>query len=192
MTKDDMISPGNRRTLQIRTRRNGFDQTKQTVFIEHFAGNGNATQSAKAAGVAVSTVYVHRARNAPFRARWAEALDQGYARMEAELVRRASLAASGAVAPVEADAAAAASLEGVDAKFLLSMLEFRRRGLGIGPGDRFPQASDVEQVRARLEKKMRALRLIDAEGNPLAAVDDDRPPGPAAQAPLDGAEGSAE
>lgn len=159
------IAAGNRRALQVRARINGFDARKRMVFLKHFAATGNATASAKTAGVAVSTTYMRRARDALFRAQWAEALDQGYARLEAELVRRASAAMAGAAEPIEADETAANGLAGLDAKFLLSLLEFRRRGLGAGPGDRFPQRSDLDAVRARLEKKMRALGLLPREGD---------------------------
>jgi hypothetical protein len=169
------IGGSNGRHLQVRAprgtktakpRRNGFTAKRKEAFLSHFAATCNAKASARAAGVAHTTVYQHRKSDPAFRAAWEEALDQGYARLEAELVRRASVTPK-----VHADEKAARSIASMDPKVALAILESYRRNRGAKPGDILPRASDAEQVRTRLEKKMRALRIVDSEGRLIAPAE---------------------
>jgi hypothetical protein len=145
---------------KARPRRNGFTREKREI-LGHFAAACNATAAARAAGVAYTTVYAWRRKDEPFRRGWEEALDQGYARLEAEIVREAEEALR-----VRADEKAAR--QRMDPKTALAVLEAYRRNRGARPGDILPRASDAEQVRARIERKMRALRIIDADGKLIA------------------------
>lgn len=159
------ISGSNGRRVQVRAprgsnkarpKRNGFSKRRKEAFLAHFAATCNAKASAREAGVAFSTVYAHRRSDPEFRAAWEEALDQGYARIEAELVRRSSASLC-----VEADEEAAdAAAAGIDPKVALAVLEAYRRNRGARPGDILPQRSDAEEARARLEQVMVALRVI--------------------------------
>ena len=106
------ICGSNGRRLQLRAergskkaepRRNGFTEAKRKKFLSHFAATCNAKGAARAAGVAHSTVYARRAKDEQFRAAWNEALEQGYAALEAELVRRSKQSLS--IAPDEKAAA---------------------------------------------------------------------------------------
>jgi hypothetical protein len=58
----------------------------------------------------------------------------------------------------------------VDAKTALAVLESYRRNGDRRPGDILPQRSDTEQVRARLEKKMRALGLLPDDDDEAGGV----------------------
>jgi len=141
-------------------RRNGFSERRQQDFLSHFAATCNAKASARAAEVAFSTVYAHRAKDPVFREAWNRALAQGYARLEAELVAGAAESLR-----VEADEEAGdRAFREIDAKTALAVLESYRRSGERRPGDILPRASDMEKVRARLEKKMAALGLIDSKG----------------------------
>ena len=83
------ISPGNGRRWQLRRiRRLRFVPWRKQVFLSHLAGTGDVTASAEAAGVCESTIYRHRARDPDFAAAFQEALEQGYARLEAEALRQ--------------------------------------------------------------------------------------------------------
>ena len=68
-----------------------------TQFLEALAESSNVAASARAAGVSGNAMYRERRRNAGFAARWHEALCEGFARLEAELLSEALVAPSGNV-----------------------------------------------------------------------------------------------
>jgi hypothetical protein len=167
---DSDIGRSNGRRLQVRAargskkmkpKRNGFTKAKRKKFLSHFAATCNAKASALAAGVSFSTVYEWRRKDEQFRKGWQEALDQGYARLEAEVVREAEESLA-----VRADGKAAR--QRMDPKTALAVLEAYRRNRGARPGDILPRRTDIDQVRARIEKTMRALGLIKDEGGQAA------------------------
>jgi hypothetical protein len=83
------VSPGKGRQLQLRRNRNvRFTEKRQDIFLDHFAGTCNLAEAAEAAGVSEKTVLAHRARDPNFAARFQQALEQGYARLEADILRR--------------------------------------------------------------------------------------------------------
>jgi hypothetical protein len=61
------------------------------VFLDHLAGCCNVTAAAAAAGVGVSTVYDARRRDPVFAQAWDEAIEAGYATLEALLIERAAV-----------------------------------------------------------------------------------------------------
>jgi hypothetical protein len=82
-----VVRGNNRRRLQRRRMRHlRFDTARQEVFLNHFAGCGDAREAAAVAGVDHSTVYKHRRKDPVFAAGFAEALEQCYARLEVEAV----------------------------------------------------------------------------------------------------------
>lgn len=93
------ISGGNRRVVQV-VREGGrkrFDAKRQALFLEWFAATCNVALSAEKAGVVPQTVFKYRMRDPAFAEGWRLAIKQGYARLEAELLRAATVA--GAPAP---------------------------------------------------------------------------------------------
>jgi hypothetical protein len=83
------VCGNNRRRLQRRRMRHLlFDLERQEIFLNHFAGCGDAREAAAVAGVDHSTVYKHRRKDPVFAAGFAEALEQCYARLEVEAVRQ--------------------------------------------------------------------------------------------------------
>jgi len=59
------------------------------AFLEALAESGNVARSCRIAGVSDNTVYRQRAKSEAFRTRWAEALREGYAKLEALVLDRA-------------------------------------------------------------------------------------------------------
>ncbi|MEL6934449.1 MAG: hypothetical protein AAFO17_15380 [Pseudomonadota bacterium] len=57
-------------------------------FIEHLAQTSNVTLSAEVAGVSTNAAYRAKANEPPFAQRWLEALWEGYAHLEMEILRR--------------------------------------------------------------------------------------------------------
>jgi hypothetical protein len=83
------VCGNNRRRLQRRRMRHlRFDLERQEIFLNHFAGCGDAREAAAVAGVDHSTVYKHRRKDPVFAAGFADALEQCYARLEVEAVRQ--------------------------------------------------------------------------------------------------------
>lgn len=83
-----MIRPNGRRRLQTRRMRQVvFDEERQEIFLNHFAGCCDAREAAAVAGVDHSTVYKHRRKDPVFAAEFDAALDQSYARLRVEAVR---------------------------------------------------------------------------------------------------------
>lgn len=170
--KNSEVCGSNGRRIQVRAargskkakpRRNSFTVKKREAFLSYFAATCNAKASARAAGVAHSTVFDWRKKNAPFRDAWYEALDEGYARLEAELVRY-----SAEQLAVKASARAASGAgKDFDPKVALAVLEAYRRNRGARPGDVLPQESSSEEARRKLEQVMVSLKIVNAaRGSP--------------------------
>ena len=166
---ETVIGGHNRRRLQVKAARGSqtakpqrreFTAERKVEFLAHFAATCNALAAAKATGVSNSTVYDHRRTDEQFRLAWEEALDQGYARLEAQLVREAS---EPIVVEPDEDAAEAAARE-IDARTALAILEAYRRNRGARPGDILPRHSDAEAARARLEQLMIRHGVIAPDG----------------------------
>jgi hypothetical protein len=141
-------------------KRRSFTKAKRRKFLDHFAATCNAKAAARAAGISNSTVHAWRRKNDQFRADFNAALTLGYGELEAELVRESKRSLKPRPDPKAPPL--------VDPKMALAVLESYRRNGDRRPGGVLPQRTDIEQVRARLEKAMRALGLIrdedEAEG----------------------------
>jgi len=90
-----MAQIGKAATREARSVRPGAAQ--MTQFLESLAESSNVAASARAAGVTGNAMYRERRRNEGFAARWHEALCEGFARLEAELLSEALVAPSGNV-----------------------------------------------------------------------------------------------
>ena len=161
---EDEISGGKGRRVQRRAakgsrkakaKRRFFTKERRQEFLNHFAASCNAAAAARAVGVSENCVYQWRRKDAQFRAGFWEALDQGYVRLEAEIVREAKEALK-----VRGKKGAAVRVGTMDAKTALAVLEAYRRSGGRAPGEVWPHPYDSEGVRARLEAKMKALGII--------------------------------
>jgi hypothetical protein len=148
------ITPHNkRRLIATRPRRKLFGERRQRRFLESLAATCNVTESAKAAGVVVNTVYNCRMKSPAFRAAWEQALEQGYARLEAAMLAQAAAAIDfdgGKEAPGRLDWDRAADL--------LDKYE-RRRTRRRDEAPRFA-AVPVEEARARLIAKLKAIGAL--------------------------------
>jgi hypothetical protein len=95
MGKNVRITGGNKRKIQVRRApRCAFTQARRQVFLDTLASCANVSASAKAAGVGVSTVYDARRREPDFAEQWADAIEAGYATLEALLLERAAKGAN--------------------------------------------------------------------------------------------------
>src|SRR3546814_18267618 len=67
------------------------------IFLDALAESSNVAASARAADIAANAMYRERRRNPGFAARWHEALCEGFARLEAELLSEELIAPTGNV-----------------------------------------------------------------------------------------------
>ena len=161
------IVPGTNRGLhKRRKRRHLFGQRRRATFLEHLAATCNVTASAAVAGVAVSTVYANRMRDAGFRADWDAALEQGYARLEAALIERAMRCQGRA--PIRGDKIVEGpdSPDEIDWDKGMELLRHHQRGRAGQnvPGRTVPKRVEIEQVTAKLIRKLKALGIRPESG----------------------------
>jgi hypothetical protein len=154
----ERIIPNTNRALQVsKTRRKLFGRARQQAFLEHLAATCNVTASAREAGVVPGTVYAHRMKNPDFRDGWRAALEQGYARLEAMLLERATSAAGRFEVAGDKE---------VDAPFdwdkAMDLLRQHQRGLAGGTPDnrQRPGRVPIEALTEKLVRKIKALGVV--------------------------------
>nr|WP_314442875.1 hypothetical protein [uncultured Sphingomonas sp.] len=150
-----VIRGNSNRVLQAhREPQRNFTHAKRKQFLGHFAATGNVSESARTAGVPLSTAYDRRRVDHAFRDAWALAEENAVITLRAEMVRR-SLELLQAATP---DEVALATLPGLDCRTIMVLLKMHEKGLGKGPGERRPQRSDPKEAAARLAKLLDRMR----------------------------------
>jgi hypothetical protein len=153
------IAPQRNRPLQRRRMRwVKFNESRQRVFLDHFAATADARAAAAAAGIESATVNVHKRRNPEFAAAWQEALDHAVAVLEAESVRQRLDAQRRLSEELNPTGEAAEEFERV--MKLLQRWDRRRSGAD-SPGRRPAEgkAWTFEEAIAALDARLRALGL---------------------------------
>jgi hypothetical protein len=150
-----------RGSLKKNHKRNSFTVARRRKFLDHVAASCNIKGACRSAGVSNSTVHEWLRKNEQFRADFNEALARGSVELRAELIRESKRSLKPKPDPK------APRL--VDAKTALAVLESCERNGGRRPGDIKPRRTDIEEVRARLEKAMRGLGLLPDEDDAAAA-----------------------
>lgn len=126
----------------------GIGATARKAFLDALAFSVNVTKASKAAGVTTAAIYRERERDAKFRAQWQAALCEGYARLEAQLLAEALVAAS----PKTSDA----MLKARQAKHRLGLALLAAHRVAVR-GERtaaVPQYDDAADAKARLRAKL--------------------------------------
>ena len=142
-----MAQIGKAATGDARSVRPGAAQ--MTQFLESLAESSNVAASARAAGVTGNAMYRERRRNEGFAARWHEALCEGFARLEAELLSEALVAPSGNVKDATLKSRAQKYRLGLA---LLAAHRAAVRGAKLpGGGGTAAQGSAKERLRAKLD-----------------------------------------
>ena len=165
MDRDERVTGGNKRKIQRRRApRQSFTAARRQVFLDTLAGCANVTRSAAAAGVGVSTVYDARRREPAFAEQWADALEAGYATLEALLIERAALGAD--YVPGETPVPGP---ETIDTWLALDLLRLSRmakapRKSGGAPARRASEKQVAESICAKLEVLARRRKKAKASG----------------------------
>ncbi len=146
-----------------------LNAAKRKLFFAHLSETANVSASARVAGISSSTVYAERRRSAEFKAAWSEALTEGYARLEADLLAEALQAVNGQITDGTLKARAQKHRLGI------SLLGVHRAN-AKHPADtmmRHP-TNDLGVLKAQLILKLTQMReraSISLAGDETAAVD---------------------
>lgn len=170
-----LVAPrGGRRWQARRMRRNQFSRERKEVFLAHFAATCDATASAAVAGICESSVYEHRRSDPAFAAAWADALEQGYARLEAEAVAQRIKAMEALKVRLGKKVAAATDVDAA-AEFerVMQLLREHKRGLAGAKKGGFPLTKwSFEDAFQALEKRLQAFGLRIERGEEAPDEDD--------------------
>jgi hypothetical protein len=141
-----------------------FTAERRQIFLDHLAACCNVKRAAEAAGVGISTVYDARRRDPVFAQQWDEAMEVGYATLEALLIERA--ATGGHYVPGDTPVPGP---ETIDTWLALDLLRLRgaakaaRRPVGRPPG-RASEKETTEAILAGLEVHARRRTLRRRKG----------------------------
>jgi hypothetical protein len=154
------IAPQGNRPLQ-RRRMNWvkFNESRQQIYLDHFAATADCGAAAAKAGVCAGTVHSHVRRNPEFAAVRAEALAIAVARLEAESVRQRLEAQRRLSENLCPEGEMAQEFERV----MKLLQRWDRKGGGVGPRPRPPVAAEAwtfDDAIAALEKRLTALGFI--------------------------------
>jgi hypothetical protein len=125
----------------------------ETLFLDHLAATCNVTAAAEVAGFSREAIYKRRRQDPGFAERWQAALEQGYARIEMALVRRASDALEG-FAPDPDTPIPAMTVQ--DAVTILKLHGAAVKGEGRAPGWRARPRS-LDEMRDSILAKLEAI-----------------------------------
>jgi hypothetical protein len=142
-----VVRGGNGRRVQIaRARMKQWTPRLEARFLETLAATCNVKAACAAVGLSVASAYQHADRWAAFANRWQAAVEEGYFRIELQLMERSSRSLS--LSPAQADAGAATD----EALFhQLYMHQHGLRGIGKAPG---------RPLKLRLEARDEAVAVL--------------------------------
>ena len=114
----------------VRAPKRAWTQERRACFLDTLAATANVRMAAAATGMGCQGVYQLRARDAAFAGLWDAALDQGYARLESELLstalgEREDRRVAGAINAIDPDGDRAAAGP-IDQELALRMLALKR------------------------------------------------------------------
>ena len=153
-----------------------YDNRRKLKFLKELAISSHVANSAKAAGVAVSTVYSWRERDPEFFRQWMRSLAAGYELLEMDLLDRAR---KGVEKPVFHEGEQIATVtqynDGIGVKLLLAHKEMVALTRAI------EEDISPEQVRIDLDRKLGDMRmkllrrraLAEGEGKQPTSDDDE-------------------
>lgn len=159
----------NGKTKVIRSR-SRWSQEAERVFLEHLAATCNVRAAADAAGFSTTAIYNRRMKWPGFREAWARAVEQGFARLETQLIETASASLSGG------DFDGGREVERCSFAEALNLYKLHLPAVRGGAPHRFDARSrplDPDAVRASLLKKIEMIERGMARERDYAARADD-------------------
>ena len=127
---------------------------RERRFLAQLAQSGNVAASVRASGLSDTSVYRRRQKDDGFRARWVEALREGYARLETLLLERAL---NGVEKPVWHGGKQVGTAREYSDRLALALLA-AHRGTVAGVVKTGPVALSGDEVRAEVLRRMGEMR----------------------------------
>jgi hypothetical protein len=169
MTDTKTLAPAKTLTRRKKSVRGLWNVKKRSVFLAELAMTANVSASARAAKMKEAQAYQERRKSSEFRAAWAAALSEGYARLEMMMLERAMRALSPSTAEKDADPAQS-KMDEYSNKLALTLLAAHRASVrdergGAGPASRV--GPDLVGARDRLARKLDIMhaRLTGKSGD---------------------------
>lgn len=150
----------NRKTQVIRTVGKRWSQAAESAFLEELAATANVRAAAEAAGFSTTAIYRRRMRWPGFAAAWQACLEQGYARIETQLIALATDSLRSE--PVSGAAAGGKAMSVAEAMNLLKLHRASVKGGAPQRYDARARPPDIEAVRASILRKIEAIERAGA------------------------------
>lgn len=145
---------------QVRRKKSGWTAARRNAFLAELAATCNVAASLRKVKMGETGVYKLRRQSAEFRAAWAEALREGYAKLELMLLERAM---NGTVKTVTRPGGAVDKTHEYPNALALALLRMHKDGVAAAEADH--DATDIEAVRERIGRKLAAVRKrLEASG----------------------------
>lgn len=144
-------------------RSDGWSEEERGVFLDYLAATCNVDASAKAAGHSAQSATALRRRDAGFRDQWDEALDTGYALLEAMVLEKtkAAMAATRPVAGKSGAGAARVVIEDITIKDAMALLDKHRAMVSrIRQGSDGNYASKTASAKDSYKEIVERLRVL--------------------------------
>jgi hypothetical protein len=157
----------NGKTKVIRTNGKRWSEKTEKAFLEMLAATCNVRLSAAEIGFSTVALYNRRARWPAFKAAWDAAIEQGYARIEATLIERAT----DSVVRVELDGDWEAAGPPLTNSEMMGLLKLHRAGARGGKPQNYAWREkpwDMDAMRKSILRKIEAIE----RGRKRAAADD--------------------
>jgi hypothetical protein len=151
------------RAQRVKTGGHQWSDEAEEAFLDHLAADGNIRSATEAVGFTTFTIYRHRRLRPEFAEKMRLALDQGYTRLEAGLIE----AANDSLEDVEFDAER--PIPKMTIEQAMNVLRAHRnevRGDRRGGPGRYARPPTLDEVRASIEKKVRAIKAARNQDPP--------------------------
>lgn len=146
----------NGKTKIIDTNGKRWSDRTERVFLELLAATCNVRLAAREIGFSSTAIYKRRMRYPAFAALWAQAMEHGYARIEAQLVERAT----DSMVRIELEGDWEAGGEPLSNAEMMNLLRLHRAEVRGGAPQAFGSqraAPDLEVIRASILRKIEAI-----------------------------------
>ncbi len=131
------------------------DIKRKKKFLKHLAMSSHVTQSARAANIPISTLYLWRERDAEFLEDWLIALSAGYELLEMELLHRAR---NGVEKPVFRNGEKVATVKEYDNGLAFRLLMAHKDLVAKTRAARAENTDRTTQLRQTLDQKINQMR----------------------------------
>ncbi|MEO0439907.1 MAG: hypothetical protein AAF067_03420 [Pseudomonadota bacterium] len=134
--------------------RASYREDQRMLFLSELATSSSVTAAADKAGLAKSTVYFWREKDAEFADAWRTALTSGYELLETELLERAR---HGTLKPVFHNGRQVGAVRHYNDQTALRLLSLHRETVALERAAR-EHMGDIGEIRARIDAKLDAMR----------------------------------